>query len=299
MGAWKRALCTVALTGVALLGGCSGAAEQDESAGGAGAAVPAQDAGGAGAGTVTLTVLGATYEVPAMKCSVSENLIKVSAGSMAGGLPGQGSGMVTIEASWGTSDADYIEFYAASTNSSPPAPFELYADPERPQTSHTVEVEGASATVTARMSNEHSTAADGSFVDATILIECDGDAAVAAAPQPSTELTTESVQPTSAAPAAAPGGGARISFTVDGATQAFDYPTCPMAEPAFGFVAINGSGYRLFVGDGNLSFLTPEARNYMAAGVSPSGDASQASWRGTVTAGGQQATAELTIACSG
>ena len=207
-------------------------------AGDVGSAAPAAGGGSAsGSGPVTVTVEGASYGFPRGACDVADDHVRVDAA--------MGSSEVGyVDVLW-TAGADSSEHRFRVGNSDvvqagAPAPFELVADSGRTETSWTVDVNGSSARIQARMGDELRSKLDINpeiqYHDVTIDVQCDTPAFGGATPLPA--LDAEVPAEVSAVPA----GVASASVEVAGTTISFDGIACPISAEGINVNAQDGDG---------------------------------------------------------
>lgn len=243
---------------------------------------------------VTVTIAGTTYGFPAGTCEVGDEVVQASAGGIEGEFGG-------VDLEW-RSDGSVASFQVVNSGlvSAPPAPFELYADAFRTDSSWSVEVDGTTAVVEARMVNELPAARGDparAEYDVTIRIDCTergfGGMAPPATNDPGTATTEPMTEPTSG-----PAGEATITISLAGTDYAWPYAGCPIDEPAYAFILVDASGNRLVVTVGSALLALPDRTTWEASNVEFEVAGRTATWSGIMesrTAGSEAAT--ITIAC--
>ncbi len=294
----------------AVLVACGGSGVPDPT-GGAGAgtgATPRADAVGSGAdgsgangsgagdgsatgdAPVTVTLDGVTYGYDIGTCDVGEDAVRASAGRSDGSIS-------SAEIAWAR-DGSRASFRATdvSTTSGPPAPFELYADPDRADTTWDVRVDGATATIEARMRNELPAAKgnpDLERYDVTIVIRCDERGFGGMAPEPADDQPPPDG---GAAPSAA--GESTVTLELAGQAYAISYPGCPLTESELAVSLTEpATGAQLFLGAGEAVLLLADGSPLQATGVAFAGSDTSATWSGTMNGPTGSESVTITISC--
>jgi hypothetical protein len=243
--------------------------------------------GGSTDAPVIVTVDGTDYGFPIGTCEVSERVVRAEAGAE--------QEFAFADVSW-AADGSIERFGVtnASETADPPAPFELYADANRLETTWEVEVDGTTAVIEARMANELPAAQgnpDAAFYDVTIRIRCDERSFGGMPPEP-----TEPDEPIGQEPVPTAAGESTVTLTLAGTPYDMSYPGCA-TDDAVGFVAIDADLNRLFVGGGAISFVLPDGTTWRAEGAELQVSGFTATWSGTMTSPAGSEQASISVEC--
>ena len=258
-----------------------------DSGGGDGSAGGGSTGGGSTDAPVLATVDGIDYAFPIGTCEVSESVVRAEAAMEA-------MGFAFVNVAW-VADGSVESFQVVNaSDSEAPAPFELYADLNRPETTWNVEVDGTTTVIEARMANELPAAQgnpDLAFYDVTIRIRCDERSFGGMPLEP-----TETDEPIGQEPVPTPAGESTITVTLAGTTYTMSYHGCA-TDDAVGFVAVDADLNRLFVGGGAISFVLPDGTDWSAEGAELQVSGPTATWSGTMTSAAGSEQASVTVEC--
>lgn len=274
-----------------MVAACGGSAATGDPGVGSGSGSAAPTAGATapsgGDAPVMVTVDGVAFGYDIGTCDVSADSVRTNAGRSDGSF-------AFADISW-SPDPSTALFHVVATTGEPPAPFELYADVNRSETTWDVTVDGTTAVVQGRMRNELPAAQgnpDLEYYDVTIAIRCDERGFGGMAPEATEDPGTASEDP---GPTTA--SEASITVQLGDTTYQFSYLGCPMTEPAISLVVVDASLNRLFVSAGEAVLGLPDGTQWRAQEVDFDVAGSRATWSGTMTVPAGSEPASITIAC--